>query len=107
MMALPPKYVRFVVVNNNYSTDVQVTGTFQSGHTETLALPQGASARIEHEHDQGSYTTVDAVTNVTVTSHEGAVLASHDFSSDGGVKTFEMTIGRDADGNAHLEITQN
>ena len=111
MMALPPKYVRFVVVQNNFSTDahdiIHVTGTFQSGHTETHALVQGASAKIEHEHDQGSYKTVDAVTNVTVTRQDGSVVASHDFSSDGGVKSFQMTIGRDASGNSVLEVTQN
>lgn len=107
MMALPPKYVRFVVVDNNYSADadqIHVTGTYQSGHTETLALSCNQSARIEHEHDQGSYTTVDAVTNVTVTSPDGAVLASQDFSSDGGVKAFSMIICRNEDGNLHVVI---
>ena len=111
MQALPPKYVRFVVVHNQFSTDMheilQVTGTFQSGHTETHPLPQGATARIEHEHDQGSFKTVDAVTNVTVALPDGAVLASQDFASEGGVKSFQMTVRRDASGNSQLEVTEN
>ena len=110
-MTAAPKYVMSVVVYNNYGTDLQVTGTYQSGRTETLALPplpQGRSARIEHEYEAGSDLVFEnSVKNVTVTSHDGAVLASHDFSSKGGVKNFEMTIGRDAHGNSHLEITCN
>ncbi len=109
MQALPPKYVKSVMVTNNFADDVlHVVGTFKSGETKELALPHGATVIVKRKIDQGDWKSVDPVINVTVKySAEGGVVTSQDVSSDGGVKRFALTIRKDANGNAHNQLLES
>ena len=109
MQALPPKYVKSVMVTNNFADDIlHVVGTFKSGETKELALPNGATVIVKRKIDQGDWKAVDPVINVTVKySPEGGVVTSQDVSSDGGVKRFTLTIFKEADGNARPQLLQS
>ena len=87
-MVLPPNYLRAINVHNPEKASFSLVVTFKSGEVQTVQVTE-ALQKIERGIDHGSYTTVDAIINVTMKDTLGADI-SHSFDNVQGVQIFDF-----------------
>ena len=98
MSCRPPRYVRSVNLNNNTANPIQVLANFQSGVQTTFDIAAGSSVVVERDVNQGSYTTVDPVQNISVVGRnnllgfdpDGVRIYTYNINENDGELSFEQ-----------------
>ena len=110
MRALPPTYVRAVILRNTCTRPVNLIVQFESVTDQTHVVEVGATTHLDHGLDKGGWTAVDPLKSIAA-SLDGAFPATttttQTFVSDFGVAIFnvELTSSND-DGQITFSVSR-
>ena len=109
MRALPPTYVRSVIVRNTCTRPVNLIVQFESLTEQTHVVEVGSTVHLEHGLDKGGWTAVDPLKSITA-SLDGASPATtattQTFVSDFGVAIFNVELTSNDDGQITFSVSR-
>jgi hypothetical protein len=102
MQALPPAYVRRVILRNTTQLPLKFNVQFQQ-NTSTFTAEAGATVEIENTIDHGDWQAVDPVEKITAQSNDGVNMGESLIHSDAGVKIVTINVRGDSNSGITFE----